>query len=166
MIPTDPKKLSKKEGPREDAEGGGNQEGKRIWKGMELVGIRCGKRQERRPENQNERMDICSCWRSGVEGNRYKVPETRNGGSSQESIQVTLARCLRVGTWNLKRLPPVARHDSQWSAKDTNPPTKHSTPNFSCLKVMQGQRWNRDGWKRQINNQPYARSIPWASMKT
>jgi hypothetical protein len=40
---------------------------------------------------------------------------------------------------NLKRLPPVAREEPQWSNRDTNMPTELLTPNLYCLQEMQGQ---------------------------
>jgi hypothetical protein len=47
-------------------------------------------------------------------------------------------------SWNFKRQPPIAKQDSQWDDKDTNPPTKLLTPNLPCQ--MHGQRRSRD-WR-------------------
>jgi hypothetical protein len=44
-----------------------------------------------------------------------------------------------LGIWNLKRTPPVDRQEPQWTDRDTNPPTKLSTQNLSCLQEMQAQ---------------------------
>ena len=38
--------------------------------------------------------------------------------------------------WNPKRPPPVGRHDPQWTDRDTNPLTKLSTQNVSCLQEI------------------------------
>jgi hypothetical protein len=40
--------------------------------------------------------------------------------------------------------------EPQWSNRDINWPTKHSTPNFSYLQEMQGQSWSRNC----VNGQP------------
>jgi hypothetical protein len=42
-----------------------------------------------------------------------------------------------VGTWNLKKPPPVARQYHEWRDKNTKPPTKLSTPNLFCIKEIQ-----------------------------
>ena len=47
------------------------------------------------------------------------------------------------GIWILKWLLPVARQDSQWKDKDSNPPTKPLTQNVSCLQNVQAQRQSR-----------------------
>jgi hypothetical protein len=41
---------------------------------------------------------------------------------------------LRI--WNLKRLPPVARQELQWSNRDSNFPTNLLIQNLFCLKEM------------------------------
>jgi hypothetical protein len=41
------------------------------------------------------------------------------------------------GIWILKWLLPVARQDSQWKDKDSNPPTKPLTQNKSYLQYVQ-----------------------------
>jgi hypothetical protein len=61
--------------------------------------------------------------------------------NSHLSVSVCHA-CSTVGLWNLKRLPPVARQDLQWRDGDINPTTILLIPNLSCLKEMQGQRWD------------------------
>jgi hypothetical protein len=43
---------------------------------------------------------------------------------------------MQEGIGNLKRPPPVARQEPQWSDGDTNPPTKLSTKNSSFLQEM------------------------------
>ncbi|KRY94069.1 hypothetical protein T11_2973 [Trichinella zimbabwensis] len=40
-------------------------------------------------------------------------------------------------TWIWSKAPE-ARQDSQWRDKDSNPPTKPSTQNLSCLQDVQG----------------------------
>ena len=53
--------------------------------------------------------------------------------------------------------------EPQWSNRDTNPPTKLSTQNLSCLQEMQG--WGMEQRLREwpTNNWPNLRPIPWAS---
>jgi hypothetical protein len=53
-----------------------------------------------------------------------------------------------VGTWNLKRLPPVVRQGPSGRVGDTNPSSEYLTQNCS-LKEMQGQKWSRDEEKGQ-----------------
>ena len=38
--------------------------------------------------------------------------------------------------WTVKRPPPIARQEFQWSDRETNPPTKLLAPNLSCLQEM------------------------------
>jgi hypothetical protein len=54
----------------------------------------------------------------------------------RESKGVTLA----VGDMDPGVATSVARQDFQWKDKDSNPPTKPSTQNVSCLQEVQEQK--------------------------
>jgi hypothetical protein len=53
-------------------------------------------------------------------------------------------KCPTVGRQNLKRPPPVERHGLQLKDGVTHPSQKFLTQIVTCLKEMQGQKWNRD----------------------
>lgn len=61
---------------------------------MEDSGSGVGKRQERGPE---ERIEICTWWKCGVQGHLHKVPETWDSKGSQEAMGVTLAETYSSG---------------------------------------------------------------------
>ena len=56
-------------------------------------------------------------------------------------MKVTLAVIHSTGVTEPEEVPSVARQEPQWSDKDTNPPTKLSAQNLSCLQEMQGLKW-------------------------
>ncbi|EDL87993.1 rCG56853, isoform CRA_b [Rattus norvegicus] len=58
-------------------------------------------------------------------------------------MEVTLAVTHSIGDMNLKRPPSVARQEPQWSDRDSNPPTKLSTQNVSCLQETQDRMEHR-----------------------
>jgi hypothetical protein len=43
----------------------------------------------------------------------------------------------------MKRPSPVVRQGPQWRDRDTTPPSKFFTQNYSCLKEMRGQKQQR-----------------------
>jgi hypothetical protein len=49
-------------------------------------------------------------------------------------------RCLVVVDIDPEVATSYSQHNSQWKYKETNPPTKPSTQNVSCIKDIQGQR--------------------------
>lgn len=63
-------------------------------------------------------------------------------------------RYLIIGTWKLKRPPPVARNNFRWRDKNTKPLTNLSSQKLFCLKEIQGQRQSRNGRNRQQITSP------------
>ena len=60
--------------------------------------IRCRQRQERQREGQENEWKSAAAWEGAVIGNFNTVPDTWEEGSSQESMQVTLALEWRHAT--------------------------------------------------------------------
>lgn len=91
-------------------------------------------RQERGPEGQENDWK-CAGARDGWEG---AISRNSQRPAMAESPRCQCGspylKCLIVETWNLKKLPPVARQNHQSRNKNTNQLTKHLTPNLSCLK--------------------------------
>jgi hypothetical protein len=57
----------------------------------------------------------------------------------------------------LKRPPPIARHESQWSNRDTNPPTKLLTQNCPDYKKCRDKDEAETKWSS--NHNPNLKSI-------
>jgi hypothetical protein len=71
-------------------------------------------------------------WRGG--GHLQDVTETWDDGGAQESMGLSLA-VTSPGLWNLKRPPPIARQEHQWSAHKTF----HPKFILSIKKFMNGE---------------------------
>jgi hypothetical protein len=71
---------------------------------------------------------------------------------------VTLA-VTALGIWNLKRPPPVARQELQWSDRDTILPIKLSTPNLPCLQEMQAEWMEQRLREWPTDNRPNLRPM-------
>ena len=56
--------------------------------------------------------------------------------------------------WNLERLPSASRQGLSRNNRDTNPPTKFSTQNWSCLKKKKKKYRHRSGSRDWGNGQP------------
>jgi hypothetical protein len=59
---------------------------------------------------------------------------------SQDSIGMTLPKCLTVERSNLKRLLPVDRHGPQWKDGATYLSSKFLTQSCFCLKGNAGSK--------------------------
>ena len=68
--------------------------------------------------------------------------------------------------WNQKRPLPESRQEPQWSDRDTNPLTKLSTQNVSCLQETQVQGMEQRWREWPTNNWPNLRPTPWAKHKS
>ena len=166
---TDPKKLSKSEGPSKEAwislgrgnkivirtkwrEGTGREGNRRA---QDMVWGRTGE-MTRWPWKW---MEICN-WRGWVGGRGISRMRQRPGIREEPKNQWGWPELwlTRLRIWNLKR-PPVARQEPQWSNRGTNPPTRLSTPNLSCLQEMQDK--DRAEMEIMANDWPKLRLIPW-----
>jgi hypothetical protein len=56
---------------------------------------------------------------------------------------VTITEMPKSGDMGPEKATSCKQHP-QWSDKDMNSPTNHSTQNMSYLKEIQRQRWSRD----------------------
>jgi hypothetical protein len=59
------------------------------------------------------------------------------GGGLSGYMEATLAATPSSGGIGIQKWPvPLTRQDSQWRDKASNPPTKPSTQNVSCLQEV------------------------------
>jgi hypothetical protein len=70
------------------------------------------------------------------------VTETWNKKGIQESMGVTLAMTHSFGDMGYEE--NISRQEPQWSDRDTNPPTKHSTQNIFYLPKKWDGGYSRD----------------------
>ena len=90
--------------------------------------------------------------------------ETWDKRNAQKSMGWLKLWLTTLGIWNLKKPPPVVRQEPWWNDKDTNPPTKLSTQNLSCLQQMQTDTGDGAETERMTTNiRPNLKPFPWPS---
>jgi hypothetical protein len=70
-------------------------------------------------------------------GHVEDITESWDMGGIQSSIGMNLAVTHSIAEMEPKEATYCSQVEPQWSNRDTNPPTKPSTPNLSCLQEMQ-----------------------------
>jgi hypothetical protein len=100
-------------------------------------------------------MEIsCQGWGQGT----FRMSKRPGMTKACRTQHEWLPKYSTMGIWTLKKIIPV---DRQAPSAGIVTPTKHSTPNCSCLKEMQGQKWSRDRRKGHLVTSPCAGTKPW-----
>jgi hypothetical protein len=107
-------------------------EGMEWVMGDRVFQIRCEERQCRWPDGHKTGWNLQLAG-MGQRGRESHLPQTWYRGRVQESVVVTLADPHGSGDMYHEEATFYSLQEHQCSDRDTNLPTKVSTPNLSCL---------------------------------
>lgn len=110
--------------------------GDAVWNGQ--FRIWCGETQEKRPESQQNEWISAAGRGSGVEGISRACHRHGMGNAPRNHLGVTLAETHSSGDMRPKEASSCSHEGTEWSDRDTNPPSKLLAQNISCLQKNAG----------------------------